>query len=403
MSISFELTIEQEETKRQAYEFACQEIAPLAAEIDEKDDSALVLSIHKKMAQPPYRYTGIWIPEKYQGNPRSLLENCIITEELAAGGLSGIGVVIVEVLGVGLVMPILIGGSEEQKSKYLPLIARGEAFGSFGLTEPGIGSDAAALRTRAVLQNNEYVLNGRKRYQSFAHVADFNVIFAKTDPEKGAKGVSAFIVPKGTPGFNVIEKVPCMGLRGHQDEEVELRDCRIPKENLIGEEGKGLRYALGTLDKTRTSLTGGFIGLARAALEEAVKFARARKVFGQPISEFQGIGFPLTEVAIGIEAARLLTYKAAWLSDKGERHTAETAAAKAFTSELLLKATNVAMDVHGGFGGTKRFPIERILRDARIWVFAQGAPNIMKIIVMRDLFKRLEPTQALIEEIAAKG
>ena len=403
MSISFELTIEQEETKRQAYEFACQEIAPLAAEIDEKDDSALVLSIHKKMAQPPYRYTGIWIPEEYQGNPRSLLENCIITEELAAGGLSGIGVVIVEVLGVGLVMPILIGGSEEQKSKYLPLIARGEAFGSFGLTEPGIGSDAAALRTRAVLQNNEYVLNGRKRYQSFAHVADFNVIFAKTDPEKGAKGVSAFIVPKGTPGFNVIEKVPCMGLRGHQDEEVELRDCRIPKENLIGEEGKGLRYALGTLDKTRTSLTGGFIGLARAALEEAVKFARARKVFGQPISEFQGIGFPLTEVAIGIEAARLLTYKAAWLSDKGERHTAETAAAKAFTSELLLKATNVAMDVHGGFGGTKRFPIERILRDARIWVFAQGAPNIMKIIVMRDLFKRLEPTQALIEEIAAKG
>jgi len=403
VSISFDLTIEQEETRRQAYEFACQEIAPLVAEIDEKDDSALVLSIHKKMAQPPYRYAGIWIPEKYQGNPRSLLENCIITEELAAGGLSGIGVVIVEVLGVGLVMPILIGGSEEQKSKYLPLIARGEAFGSFGLTEPGIGSDAAALRTRAVLQNNEYVLNGRKRYQSFAHVADFNVIFAKTDPEKGAKGISAFIVPKGTPGFNVIEKVLCMGLRGHQDEEVELRDCRIPKENLIGEEGKGLRYALGTLDKTRTSLTGGFIGLARAALEEAVKFARARKVFGQPIAEFQGISFPLTEVAIGIEAARLLTYKAALLSDKGERHTAETAAAKAFTSELLLKATNVAMDVHGGFGGTKRFPIERILRDARIWVFAQGAPNIMKIIVMRDLFKKLEPTQALIEEIAAKG
>jgi len=403
VSISFDLTIEQEGTKRQAYEFACQEIAPLAAEIDEKDDSALVLSIHKKMAQPPYSYTGIWIPKEYQGNPRSLLENCIITEELAAGGMSGTGVIIIELLGVGVVMPILIGGNEEQKRKYLPLIACGEAFGSFGLTEPGIGSDAVALRTSAVLKNNEYVLNGRKRYESFAHVADFNVIFAKTDPEKGARGISAFIVTRETPGFKVIERIPCMGLRGHQDEEVELQDCRIPKENLIGEEGKGLRYALGTLDKTRTSLTGGFIGLARAALEEGVKFARARKAFGKPIGDYQGVGFPLTEVAIGIQAARLLTYKAAWLSDKGEPHTAETAAAKAFTSELLLKATNVALDVHGGFGGTKRFPIERILRDARIWVFAQGAPNIMKLIVMRDLYKRLEPPQALIDEIVAKG
>jgi len=403
MSISFDLTVEQEEIKKQAYEFACKEIAPLAAEIDEKDDSVLVLSIRDKMAQPPYRYTGIWIPKEYQGNPRNLLENCIITEELAAGGLSGIGVFIIELLGVGIVMPLLIGGNEEQKRKYLPLIARGEAFGSFGVTEPGIGSDAAALRTRAVLQNNEYVLNGRKRYESLAHVADFNVIFAKTDPEKGARGISAFIVPKGTPGFRVVERVPCIGLRGHQDEEVELKDCRIPKGNLIGEEGKGLKYALSTLDRTRTSLTGGFIGLARAALEEAVKFARARKAFGQPIADFQAISFPLTEIAIGIEAARLLNYKAAWLSDKGERHTVETATAKAFASELLLKATNVAVDVHGGFGGTKRFPIERILRDARIWVFAQGAPNIMKLIVMRDLFKRLEPSQALIEKIAAKG
>ena len=403
MSISFDLTDEQQETKRQACEFARQEIAPLAAEIDEKDDSVLALSIHKKMAQHPYMYTGIWVPKEYQGNPKSLLENCIITEELAAGGLSAIGVVIIELLGVGVVMPILMGGSEEQKRRCLPLIARGEAFGSFGLTEPGIGSDAVALKTRAVLQNNEYVLNGRKRYHSFAHVADLNVIFAKTDPEKGARGISAFIVPKGTPGFRVIERIPCIGLRGHQDEEVELRDCRIPKENLIGEEGKGLKYALGTLDKTRTSLTGGYIGIARAALEEGVRFARARKAFGQPIGEFQGVGFPLAEVSIGVEAARLLNYKAAWLSDNGRSHTAETAAAKSFAAELLLKSTNVAVDVHGGFGATKRFPVERLLRDGRIWVFAQGAPNIMKLIVMRDLFKRLEPSQALIDEIAAKG
>ncbi|HIE17403.1 MAG TPA: acyl-CoA dehydrogenase [Dehalococcoidia bacterium] len=403
MSISFDLTIEQESVRKEAYEFAREQIAPLIAEIDEKDDSALVLSIHKKMAQPPYSYTGIWIPKEYDGTPRSLLENCIITEELAAGGLAGIGVVIIEVLGVGVALPILIGGRQEQKRKYLPLIARGEAFGSFGLTEPGIGSDAGALTTRAVLRNNVYVLNGRKRYESFAHIADFNVIFAKTSPEKGAKGISAFIIPKETPGFRVVERVPCIGLRGHQDEEVELKDCRIPKENLIGEEGKGLKYALSTHDKTRTSVTGGFIGLARAALEEAVKFARARKAFSQPISEFQAVSFPLTEVAIAIEAARLLTYRAAWLSDRGERHTVETAAAKVFASDLLIKATNVAIDVHGGFGGTKRFPVERMLRDARIWVFAQGAPNIMKLIVMRDLFKRLEPPQSLLNQVAARG
>jgi len=285
----------------------------------------------------------------------------------------------------------------------LPPIARGEGLVSFCLTEPGIGSDAAALRTRAELVGDEYVLNGRKRYASFAHLAGFNVVFAKTDPEKGARGVSAFVVPSGTPGFTVVERIPCLGMRGHQDEEITIENCRIPRENLIGEEGKGLRYALGSLDDSRITLTSGYIGLARAAMEEAVRFARARRAFGKEIAEFQAVSFPLTDVAIEIEAARLLTHKAAWLADNKVMHTAETAAAKAFTSQLLIKATNLAVEVHGGFGCTQRFSVERMFRDARIWVFAQGAPNIQRLIAMRALFERLEPSPNLIEEIAAKG
>lgn len=386
MSISFTPTPEQEELRHRAREFAKREIAPLAVEIDEKDDSKFLLSIWRKMAQPPYNYSGLFIPKEYGGSPRSVLDICIIIEELAATGQSAVCAALIEMAGLGTTA-LLTGGSEEQKKKYLPSVVRGEGFACFALTEPGAGSDTAAIETRAERAGDGYVLHGRKRYASFAHMAEYTVVFAKTDLDKGARGISAFVLPKGTPGFKVVEMIPCIGMRGHQDEEIALENCRIPKENLIGEEGKGLRYALATLDETRTTLTCGFIGLARAAMEEAVKFAKARKTFGQPIAGYQAIGFPLADLYAEIEAARLLAYKAAWLADNGMRHTMETAAAKAFASQLLIKATNLAVEVHGGFGGTKRFPVERMLRDARIWVFAQGAPNIMRLIVARELFK----------------
>lgn len=386
MSISFDLTAEQEALREQAREFAKREILPVAAEIDERDDSSVVLPVWHKMAQPPYHYSGLFIPKEYGGSPRSVLDICIIIEELAAVGQSGVCAALIEMAGLGTTA-LITGGSEEQKRKYLPPVVRGEGLSCFALTEPGAGSDPAAIETRAERVGEEYVLNGRKRYASFAHVAEYIVVFAKTDPSKGARGISAFVVPRGTPGFNIVEKVPCIGMRGHQDEEVVLENCRLPKECLIGEEGKGLRHALATLDETRTTLACGFVGLARAALEEAVKFAKARKTFGQPIAGYQAIGLPLADLYCEIEAARLLAHKAAWLADKGLRHTTETAAAKAFASQLLIKATNLAVEVHGGFGCTKRFPVERMLRDGRIWVFAQGAPNIMRLIVARELFK----------------
>ncbi|MHC1569262.1 MAG: acyl-CoA dehydrogenase family protein [Candidatus Syntropharchaeia archaeon] len=374
--ISFDLTPEQEEMKRLAREFAEKELLPVADEIDERDE--MPWELWKKMAQPPYRWTGIFIPEEYGGHPRGILDTCIIMEELAF--VSPIGAVMIEAAGLGATA-VVLGGSEEQKRKFLPRIAKGEGIACFSLTEPGAGSDASSIATRAEKIGNKYVLNGRKRYASFASVADFTIVFARTE-----KGISAFIVEKDTPGFSVIEKVPCIGLKGHHDEEVLLKNCEILEENLIGEEGKGLRYGLGTLDKTRITLASGFIGLARAAFEASIKYAKERKTFGRPLSEHQSIRFSLADIATEIDAARLLTYRAAWLADKGLPHTGETAMAKAFASQLLLKATNVAIDVHGGFGCTKRYPVERYFRDGRIWVFAQGAPNIQRLIVARKVF-----------------
>jgi alkylation response protein AidB-like acyl-CoA dehydrogenase len=308
------------------------------------------------MAQPPYRYTGIAIPGEYGGAPRNILDTCIIAEELSATSESAISVALIE--GASLaVTALVVAGGEEQKRRCLPPIARGEGMSCFALTEPGAGSDAAAIQTRAELKDNKYVINGRKRYASFASIANFLVVFAKTDPDKGARGISAFVVDKGTPGFSVVEKIPCLGMKGHRDEEVTFDNCQIPEENLIGEKGEGLRYGLATLDNTRTTLCAGYIGLARAAIESAVKYAKSRHTFGQPIANYQAISFPLTDASIALDAARLLTYRAAWLADKGQRHTVETAMAKAFTSEVLLKATNLAIDTYGGFGCTKRFTL----------------------------------------------
>lgn len=384
MSLSFDLTPEQEKIQKMARDFARREIAPKAAEIDEKDE--MPYDLWRRMGQEPYRFTGFFIPREYEGSPRSITDICIINEELAGAGKSPIAVMLVEATGLGI-GPVLIAGSESLKKKLLPPISRGEEMASFGLTEPGAGSDTANIETRAERVKGGYLLNGRKRYASFSSIAIYTVIFAKTDPTKGARGISAFVVERGTPGIKVIERVPCLGMRGHQDEEVLLENCFVPEENRLGEEGKGIHYGLATLDNTRTTLCSGYLGLARAAFEEAVSYAKSRYTFGKPLSEYQAISFPLAEVAIEIEAARHLIFKAAWLADRNVKHTAETSMAKTFASSILLKATNLAVEVHGGFGCTKRFDVERMFRDGRIWVFAQGAPNIQKLIVTREVFK----------------
>ncbi|MDI6777005.1 MAG: acyl-CoA dehydrogenase family protein [Syntrophales bacterium] len=386
MAICFDLTPEQEEIKRQAGEFGEREVLPIAAQIDEKDE--MPWDLWRKMAMPPHRYTAMYIPKEYDGTAWPILDICIAAEEITFASQSAMAGMLMEAPGLAPTT-ILAGGSEEQKKKYVAPVARGEAFGAFGLTEPGVGSDASALETVAEFKNGKYILNGRKRYMSFAHAADWGVVMAKTDPARGARGVSAFVIERGTSGYSVIERVPTMGCRGHQDEEVLLKDCIIPKEQLVGEAGKGLKYALSTLDETRTTLCAGFLGLTRAAFTEAVEYAKTRFAFGHPIGEYQLVSFSLGDIATEIEAARLLIYRAALLADRKVKHSAETASAKAFTSQLLLKATNLAVEVHGGFGCTKRHPVERMFRDARTWVFAQGAPYVQRLVNARSIFPEL--------------
>lgn len=376
MTIGFNITQEQEELQKLAREFAEKELAPVAAEIDDMD--VFPMELLKKMGSPPYEFLSIPISKEYGGRGLGVLATCLVNEVLAAACATA--VVLMEM--THLAPTWLSHASEEDRNKYLPKIARGEGIGAFAQTEPGAGSDPKSLKTEAVLDGDQWVINGWKRYVSFGHEAMYIVVMARTE-----KGVSAFLVDTETKGINVVERVPCIGLRGHQDEEIEFKDCRIPKQNLIGVEGKGLRLALATLTETRTTLCAGFVGLATGALNEAIKYAKVRESFGKPIAEHQAIRFSLSELAAEIEAARLLTYKAAWLVDSGQTSRKATSMAKIVASDVVLKATNLGVHVHGGFGCTKRFPVERFFRDARIWVFAQGSPEIQKEIVAREILK----------------
>jgi alkylation response protein AidB-like acyl-CoA dehydrogenase len=384
--ISFQLTADQEKIEAEAVEFGQNIIAPRAEEIERTDEAPV--DIWSAMAKAPYQYTGMHIPVEYGGFPRPLLDQVIIIEEVTAFGKSPVSTILMQITGLGTVT-LINSGSEELKKKYLPIVARGEKMASYGLTEPGTGSDAAGIQCRARKERGGYLINGRKRYTSFAHQSAYIILFALTE-SKGTDEISALLFPTDTPGYRVVERVPCLGLRGHQEEELEFKDCWIPEGNLIGEEGKGLSYALRSLDQTRTTLNAGFIGLARACLDEAVKYARVRKTFGKELFHRQVFSFPLAEIAARIDAARLMNYQAAWLHDQGKRHTVETAKAKLLATQVMLEAANMAIEVHGGFGCTKKEIVERYYRDAKIWSFAQGSSQIMDYIISRELFGRYE-------------
>jgi alkylation response protein AidB-like acyl-CoA dehydrogenase len=381
--ISFQLTEQQEKIKAEASEFASRFVLPRAEEIDRLDEAPV--DIWKAMSQKPYQYTGMHIPREYGGNPRPLLDQVIIIEEITAVGKSPVSTVLMQITGLGTVT-IVNNASEELKKNYLSIIARGDKMGSYGLTEPGTGSDAAGIKCQAKKVNGEYIINGQKRYTSFAHQSAYIILFATTGSGSNDRGISAFILPTDTPGYRVVERRECLGLRGHREEELEFVDCRIPEVNLIGEEGKGLSYALRSLDQTRTTLNAGFIGLARVCLEEAIKYAKVRKTFGKELFHRQALSFPLAEIAAKIDAARLMNYQAAWLHDQGKKHTVETAKAKLLATQVMLDAANMAIEVYGGFGCITGTAVERFYRDARIWAFAQGSPQIMDYIISRELF-----------------
>lgn len=380
--MAFPLTEEQEAYRNKVREFSSRVIAPLAREIDAHDE--MPAEVWKHFTEQGF--PAMPIPKKYGGTEQSLLLQTLMMEEVTAGGHSPVCIALLEAAAL-FCQAVIIAGTDDQKKKWLPQVAQGKVNAAFALTEPVAGSDPAGMETTAVRQGDEYVVNGRKRYVSFAALSDRVMIFAKTNPERGAKGISAVMVETDRPGFRIVEKIPCIGLRGHQDEEIELHNVRVPVSNRIGEEGQGLKIALATLERTRTTLCGGFIGLARASLDAAIWYAQNRQSFGKPLGDYQAHRFPIAEAQVLIGGAQLLAWRAASLHDQGKPHAVETAQAKLAATEAMLKAADIAFTIYGGFGGTQRYVVERFYRDAKIWSYAQGSPEVMKEVVARETLK----------------
>ncbi len=281
---------------------------------------------------------------------------------------------------------IVMYGSEEMKKAYLPKLASGEWLGCFSLTEAGAGSDPAHIRATAVRDGNEFVLNGTKNFTTNGGFADVMIAFFSTDREKGAKGISAFLVPKGTPGFEVGKHENKLGIRSSSTTEMVFTDCRVPASALLGQENKGLSVALGTLDCGRLGIAAQAVGIAEAALEEAVKYAKERVQFGRPIAEFEAIQFMLADMAVDVEVAKTMLYRVAWMKDSGaKRFTKESAMAKLFASEMSHRVCHKALQIHGGYGFVKDYKIERLYRDQRITEIYEGTSEIQRIVIARAL------------------
>ena len=328
----------------------------------------------------------LFIPEEYGGMGTGIFEVCLATEELSRGDLSVATTYAASGLGF---IPILVMGNEEQKTKYLPDLASGAKLAAFGLTEPEAGSDAGSIRTRAVKDGDSYILNGTKQWITNGGEAEIYTIFASTNPGRGARGISSFIVEKGTPGFDFGKKEDKLGIRASATRELIFTDCRVPAENMLGSEGKGFLVAMRTFDQSRPAVGAQAVGVAQAALEEAVNYSRVRQQFGQPISSFQAVQHMLADMATSIEAARSLVYHAARVIDSGEKNISRLSAmAKLYASDVAMQVTIDAIQILGGYGFMKDYPVEKMMRDAKITQIYEGTNQIQKNIIALDLIKR---------------
>lgn len=379
--MQFKLTEEHEMIRKMVRDFAQKEVAPTAAERDEEERFDRV--IFDKMAE--LGLTGIPWPEEYGGIGSDYLAYCIAIEELSRVCAST-GVTLSAHTSLAG-WPIYKFGSEAQKQKYLRPMAQGEKIGAYGLTEPSSGSDAGGMRTTAKLVGDEYVINGSKIFITNGGIADTYVVFALTDPESKQKGTSAFIVEKDFPGFSVGKKEKKLGIRSSPTTEIIFDECRVPKENLLGKEGEGFKIAMMTLDGGRNGIAAQAVGIAQGALDAAVDYAKERVQFGKPISAQQGIGFKLADMATGVEASRLLTYQAAWLESVGLPYGKESAMSKLFAGDTAMKVTTEAVQVFGGYGYTKDYPVERYMRDAKITQIYEGTQEIQKLVISRMITK----------------
>ncbi|MFQ5637037.1 MAG: acyl-CoA dehydrogenase [bacterium] len=378
-----EFTEEQIMIRDTVREFAKNEIEPMAAEYDESAE--FPLENFRKMGE--LGFLGIPFAEEYGGAGLDTLSLVLAIEEIAkACG----GTCLSLAAHISLcVTPIYLFGNEEQKRKYLPALTSGQSLGSFCLTEPDSGSDAAAAKTTAKRIGDEYVLNGNKMYVTNSGYADTFVVFAKTEPEKGAQGMSAFIVERGFEGLVVGKKEDKLGVRASDTRMVTFENCRVPKANLLGEENQGFKYALKTLDGGRIGIGAMAVGLAQAAMEKAGAYAKEREAFGKPIAHLQAISWMLADMATEIHAARLMVHHAARLRDQGQPYKKEAAMAKLFSSEMAMRATKNAIQIFGGYGFCKDYPVERFWRDAKLTVIGEGTSEVQHMVISREILKEL--------------
>ncbi len=379
--MNFKLSEEHEMIRKMVRDFARNEVAPTAAERDEEE--RFDMDLFKKMAE--LGLTGIPWPEEYGGIGSDFLAYCIAVEELSRVCAS-IGVTLSAHTSLAG-WPVYKFGTEEQKQKYLRPMAQGEKIGAYGLTEPGSGSDAGGMKTTARLEGDHYVLNGSKIFITNGGIADTYIVFALTDPTQRQRGTSAFIVEKEFAGFSVGKKEKKLGIRSSPTTEIVFEDCKVPKENMLGNEGDGFKIAMMTLDGGRNGIAAQAVGIAQGALDASVDYAKEREQFGKPIAANQGISFKIADMATSIEASRLLTYQAAWLESEGLPYGKESAMSKLMAGDTAMKVTTEAVQIFGGYGYTKDYPVERYMRDAKITQIYEGTQEIQRLVISRMVTK----------------
>ena len=377
--VSFALTDEQKALRELAHEFADKEIRPAAAEYDEHQThpADVIAKAHEVGLMNPH------IPDELGGAGLGSMDGAILGEELC-WGCSGIGTAIVaNILGA---LPMLIAGTEEQQREWLPPLLEEPILCSFALTEPNAGSDVSGIQTTATRHGDDYVVNGSKMFITNAGHASWVVVFASTDKDAGHRGLTAFIVPTDLDGVVVEKHLDKMGQRATDTSALAFQDVKVPAANRLGEEGQGFKIAMQTLDHTRPGTAAGAVGVARAAFEHAVEYSKQRVQFGQPVAMNQGVNFLVADMAAEIEAARLLVWQAAWLLDQGKRATLQSSYAKRFAADTAMKVTTDAVQIFGGYGYIKEYPVEKLMRDAKLFQIYEGTSQIQRLVIAREIY-----------------
>ncbi len=379
--MQLELNDQQKMIQKMVREFAEKEVGPIAAELDAKEEYPT--KTLAKMAK--LGLLGIIIPTEYGGAGLDTISYATVIEEISRKCAStGVVTSVHNSLTAG---PIMKYGTEEQKKKYLPILAKGEKIGAFAATEPNAGSDLGAMQTTAIKKENKYIINGDKTFITSGTEAGIIIIFAVTDKSAGSKGISAFIVESDTKGYKVGSVFEKLGINASKTSELIFEDMEVPKENLLGKEGDGFKIALNTLDSGRIGIAAQAVGIAQAALDESIEYSKQRQQFGRPIAKFQAIQWMIADMATHIEAARYLVYSAAYQKDKGERFRKEAAMAKLFASETAMDVAIKAVQIHGGYGYTKEYTVERLFRDAKITEIYEGTSEVQKMVIAGSLLR----------------